>query len=210
MPPNARRALSLLTAPDLMDQVTDAFTTLGVVGEQTSALTAWLTLTSRLSDRPLGAVIQSSSAAGKSTLADAALALMPTEATVAYSAMTGQALYYLGETDLAHKVLSIAEEEGAARASYALEAARLRGPAVDRRGGQGPADRSPRHQHLRGHRSGGPAHDHHLGRVGRGAGQPPAGPGRRRGPRTRPGPSMWPSATPRRWRDWWPGPAGWT
>ena len=114
-------ALSLLTAPDLMDQVAGAFTTLGVVGEQTSALTAWLTLTSRLSDRPLGAVIQSSSSAGKSTLADAALALMPTEATVAYSAMTGQALYYLGETDLAHKVLSIAEEEGAARASYALK-----------------------------------------------------------------------------------------
>ena len=114
-------ALSLLSAPDLMDQVLDAFATLGVVGEQTAALTAWLTLTSRLSDRPLGAVIQSSSAAGKSTLADAALALMPKESTVAYSAMTGQALYYLGETDLAHKVLSIAEEEGAARASYALK-----------------------------------------------------------------------------------------
>jgi DNA primase len=114
-------ALSLLTSPDLIDQVARAFATLGVVGEQTSALTAWLTLTSRLSDRPLGAVIQSSSSAGKSTLADAALALMPKEATVAYSAMTGQALYYLGESDLAHKVLSIAEEEGAARASYALK-----------------------------------------------------------------------------------------
>jgi hypothetical protein len=114
-------ALSLLSAPDLMDQVAAAFSTLGVVGEQTSSLTAWLTLTSRLSDRPLGAVIQSSSSAGKSTLADAALALMPKEATVAYSAMTGQALYYLGESDLAHKVLSIAEEEGASRASYALK-----------------------------------------------------------------------------------------
>ena len=114
-------ALVLLHAPDLVEQVTSAFATLGVVGEQTAALTAWLTLTSRLSDRPLGAVIQSSSAAGKSTLAEAALALMPAEATVAYSAMTGQALYYLGERDLAHKVLSIAEDEGAARASYALK-----------------------------------------------------------------------------------------
>ena len=46
---------------------------------------------------------------------------MPDEATVSYSAMTGQALYYLGETDLAHKVLAIAEEEGAARATYALK-----------------------------------------------------------------------------------------
>ena len=35
--------------------------------------------------------------------------------------MTGQALYYLGETDLAHKILAIAEEEGAVRATYALK-----------------------------------------------------------------------------------------
>jgi hypothetical protein len=35
--------------------------------------------------------------------------------------MTGQALFYLGETDLKHKVLAIVEEEGAARASYALK-----------------------------------------------------------------------------------------
>lgn len=56
---------------------------------------AWLTLVSRLSDRPLGAVVQSSSAAGKSTLADAALSLLPPEAKVAYSAMTGQALLVL-------------------------------------------------------------------------------------------------------------------
>jgi hypothetical protein len=114
-------ALELLCSPRLLDKVTDAFGALGVVGERDGALAAWLTLTSRLSDRPLGAVVQSSSAAGKSTLADAALSLVPPEAKVAFSAMTGQALYYLGDTDLAHKVLSIAEEEGASRASYPLK-----------------------------------------------------------------------------------------
>jgi len=119
--PERERAMALLAAPDLIDRVAEAFGVLGVVGERDSALVAWLTLTSRLSDRPLGAVLQSSSSAGKSTLADAALSLMPDEATVVYSAMTGQALYYLGETDLAHKVLAIAEEEGAARATYALK-----------------------------------------------------------------------------------------
>ena len=35
--------------------------------------------------------------------------------------MTGQSLFYMGESDLAHKVLSIAEEEGASRAAYALK-----------------------------------------------------------------------------------------
>ena len=46
---------------------------------------------------------------------------MPEEERVSYSAMTGQSLFYMGETDLAHKVLAIAEEEGAERASYALK-----------------------------------------------------------------------------------------
>ena len=120
-PAEREHAMELLCSADLIDQVGRAFEILGVVGERDSALVAWLTLTSRLSDRPLGAVIQSSSSAGKSTLADAVLSLVPDEAKVSYSAMTGQALYYLGETDLAHRVLAIAEEEGAARATYALK-----------------------------------------------------------------------------------------
>lgn len=52
---------------------------------------------------------------------DAVLALMPDEAQVRYSAMTGQSLFYMGETSLKHKILAIAEEEGAAQASYALK-----------------------------------------------------------------------------------------
>jgi hypothetical protein len=52
---------------------------------------------------------------------DAVLAFVPPEERVQYSAMTGQALFYLGETDLKHKVLAVVEEEGAERASYALK-----------------------------------------------------------------------------------------
>ncbi|MFU9139254.1 DNA primase, partial [Erwinia tasmaniensis] len=65
--------------------------------------------------------IQSSSAAGKSSLMDAVLGLMPEEERVQYSAMTGQSLYYLGETSLQHKILAIAEEEGVRQAAYALK-----------------------------------------------------------------------------------------
>jgi hypothetical protein len=43
------------------------------------------------------------------------------EDQVKYSAMTGQSLYYLGETNLKHNILAIAEEEGAEKASYALK-----------------------------------------------------------------------------------------
>jgi DNA primase catalytic core len=122
MSPQMREAaLEWLLDPRLTSKVAEAFGVLGVVGEADAALVAWLVATSRLAERPLGAVIQSSSAAGKSTLSEAVLSLLAVEHKAAYSAMTGQALYYLGETDLSHKVLSIAENEGASRAAYALK-----------------------------------------------------------------------------------------
>jgi hypothetical protein len=46
---------------------------------------------------------------------------MPEEERVQYSAMTGQSLFYMGETNLSHKILAIAEEQGAQSASYALK-----------------------------------------------------------------------------------------
>jgi acyl dehydratase len=52
---------------------------------------------------------------------DALLAMLPADERVTYSAVTGQALFYLGETDLAHKLLAIAEDEGVSRAGYALK-----------------------------------------------------------------------------------------
>jgi hypothetical protein len=52
---------------------------------------------------------------------EAVLAFMPDEDKTKYSAMTGQSLFYMGEMDLKHKILGIAEEEGAHRASYALK-----------------------------------------------------------------------------------------
>ena len=58
-------------------------------------------------------IVQSSSAAGKSSLMDAVLAFVPEEQRVQYSAMTGQSLFYMGETNLKNKVLAIVEEEGA-------------------------------------------------------------------------------------------------
>ena len=38
-----------------------------------------------------------------------------------YSAMTGQSLFYMGKADLSHKILAVAEGEGAERASYPLK-----------------------------------------------------------------------------------------
>jgi len=91
------------------------------VGEETNKLVGYLAAVSRKLDNPLAVIIQSTSAAGKSALMNAVLAMIPEEEKIQYSAMTGQSLFYMGETNLKHKILAIAEEEGAEQASYALK-----------------------------------------------------------------------------------------
>jgi len=114
-------ALALLKDPDLIGRICCDFAACGIVGEETNAVVGYLAAVSRLLDKPLALIIQSSSAAGKSSLMDAVLALVPPSALVRYSAMTGQSLFYMGETNLKHRILAIAEEEGAQSASYALK-----------------------------------------------------------------------------------------
>ena len=114
-------ALELLNSPDLPARILADFEAAGVVGESTNKLVGYLAAVSRKLDRPLAVVIQSSSAAGKSSLMDAILSFVPEEERIQYSAMTGQSLFYMGQTNLKHKILAIAEEEGASRASYALK-----------------------------------------------------------------------------------------
>jgi len=114
-------ALALLRSPDLIGQIVRDLASCGVVGEATNLLAGYLATVSRKLDTPLAILIQSSSAAGKSALMDAVLAMVPEEERVQYSAMTGQSLFYLGETNLQHKILAIAEEEGVRQAAYALK-----------------------------------------------------------------------------------------
>jgi DNA primase catalytic core len=114
-------ALEFLRDPQLLERILADFERCGVVGEETNKLVSYLAVTSRLLEAPLAVLVQSSSAAGKSAIMEAVLATLPEEQRVQYSAMTGQSLFYMGETDLKHKVLAIVEEEGASRAAYALK-----------------------------------------------------------------------------------------
>jgi hypothetical protein len=114
-------ALALLRDPRLLERILFDFEACGVVGEEVNKLLGYLAAVSRKLEEPLAVIIQSSSAAGKSSLMEAILAFLPEEDRVKYSAMTGQSLFYMGETDLQHKVLAIVEEQGAERAAYALK-----------------------------------------------------------------------------------------
>jgi DNA primase len=142
------RALELLLDPDLAGRITADFARAGMAGEEANCLLGYLAAVSRKLPRPLAVIVQSTSAAGKSALMDAVLGFVPGEDRVRFSAMTGQSLFYMGEADLAHKVL----------------AAPVRRGAVDRLDREGPGDRPAGHQHLYGDRAGGDLPDHHRDR----------------------------------------------
>jgi len=120
-PEEREEALQWLREPNLIERLKQAFHLAGIIGEEANTLVAYLAGVSRKLERPLAIIIQSASAAGKSTLMDAVLSFFPEEDRIKYSAMTGQSLYYLGETNLQHKILAVVEEAGAEKASYALK-----------------------------------------------------------------------------------------
>jgi DNA primase catalytic core len=120
-PEEQAAALELLRDPRLLDRIVRDFERCGMVGEETNKLVGYLAAVSRMLESPLAVLVQSTSAAGKSALMESVLAFIPDEQRVEYSAMTGQALFYMGESDLKNKVLAIAEEEGVQRAAYALK-----------------------------------------------------------------------------------------
>ncbi|BFI52238.1 hypothetical protein KD3_05060 [Yersinia pseudotuberculosis] len=72
-------ALALLKDARLAERVVNDLASCGVVGESSNLLTGYLAAVSRKLDKPLAVLIQSSSAAGKSSLMDAVLGLMPEE-----------------------------------------------------------------------------------------------------------------------------------
>ncbi len=115
------KALAFLRDPELIERLSADFDRTGLVGEPINALVGYLAAVSRKLKSPLAIIVQSTSAAGKSALMEAVLAFMPEEDRMHYSAMTGQSLFYLGEKDLKHKILAIAEEEGVRKAAYALK-----------------------------------------------------------------------------------------
>jgi DNA primase len=138
-PEEREDAWAWLKAPNLIQRLREAFHQAGIIGEEVNTLVAYLAGVSRKLERPLAIIIQSASAAGKTTLMDAVLSFFPEEERVKYSAMTGQSLYYLGETNLKHKILAVVEEAGAEKASYALKLLQSEGELTIASTGKDPA-----------------------------------------------------------------------
>jgi len=114
-------ALQWLRSPNLSEQIVNDLDQCGMVGEAFNKLAAYLAVVSRKLTQPLAILIQSSSSAGKTTLMDSVLAMVPPEDQLRLSNLTGQSLYYLDSQAIRHKTLAISEEQGIAEASYALK-----------------------------------------------------------------------------------------
>ncbi len=105
---------------DLVGEILRDLEKLGLVGESTNKLMAYLAMTSRRMEDPLALQILSGSGAGKSHLQDGILSLCPEEDLIKLTSLTDRALFYKGEDSLKHKVLAVEEEAGASGARYAI------------------------------------------------------------------------------------------
>jgi DNA primase catalytic core len=120
-PEEEMKALALLREPKLLERIVADFALAGTVGEDTNKLLGYLIAISRKLDDPLSGLIVARSAAGKSSLLNAILDFVPDEDKEALTAMTTQALFYLPENGLKHKVLAVVEDEGSQSAAYPLK-----------------------------------------------------------------------------------------
>jgi hypothetical protein len=114
----SREALSFLRSPNLIELVSRDFNQIGFIGEETSRVFCYLAQISRFLESPLGILIVSRSGAGKSSLQEAVLKFIPEEVLENYARLSGKALFY--KKTLKHKVLAIAEDEGAQEAIYSI------------------------------------------------------------------------------------------
>lgn len=120
-PPEYDAAMAFLNDPNLIDRIMKDFEACGFIGEKNNLLAGYLGATSRKLRRPLGMIIQALSAAGKTSLMEAVLRLMPEEDVIQVTDLTKQALYYMGEDGMQNKILAICESGGAKKASFALK-----------------------------------------------------------------------------------------
>ena len=120
-PEEEAEALRLLKEPALFERILADYATAGTVGEDANKLLGYLIAVSRKLSDPLSGLIVSRSAAGKSALMNAILDFVPEEDKQVVTAMTTQALYYLPDDGLRHKVLAVVEDEGSGSASYPLK-----------------------------------------------------------------------------------------
>lgn len=99
---------ALARNPQILNVFQQAIRKRGVVGEETTACTLYLTLTSRVLDEQVSAAVKGPSGSGKSHTTEETVAFFPPEAVLEMTAMSEHALVYM-EEDFGHRTLVLYE-----------------------------------------------------------------------------------------------------
>ncbi len=119
-PDEREAAINFLMQPNLMQRTNDSIGKAGVIGEVGNRLLMYTIFTSRKRETPLHIISFGSSGAGKSHLQEKVAELIPEEDKVPSTSFTTNALYYMGEYNLQHKLILIEDMDGAETVMYAL------------------------------------------------------------------------------------------
>jgi hypothetical protein len=119
-PQEKEAAQQFLQQQNLMQVTNDCIGKSGVIGERYNRLLMYIIFTSRKRENPLHVISFGSSGAGKSHLQEKLAELIPEEDKITSTSLTSNALYYMGEYDMQHKVILIEDMDGAEAVLYAL------------------------------------------------------------------------------------------
>jgi len=130
-----QRAEAYLEKPGLLRRTSEDIGRAGVVGEEKNRLLMYLAFTSRLrggsrQGRPLHVLCLAPSGAGKTHLQETVGSLIPEEEKKEVTALTENALYYMGEEELKHKLLLIEDLGGAEETLYPIRELQSKGRLV--------------------------------------------------------------------------------
>jgi hypothetical protein len=105
----ASAAEEMLKAPNLIEQIGEDISAMGVIGEEDIAIGLYLVGTSRLLPKPLAAIVQGSSSSGKSHIVNIVASLFPSDEVILATQITPQALFYMPQDSLKHKFIVAGE-----------------------------------------------------------------------------------------------------
>lgn len=113
-------ATTFSSEQNLLNRTNDLIGKSGVIGEEKNRMRMFIIFLTRLMENPLHIISFGSSGAGKSHLQEKVAELIPEEDKVPSTSFTSNALYYMGEYDLQHKIILIEDMDGAEPVLYAL------------------------------------------------------------------------------------------
>ena len=115
-------ALTFLKSPDILFELEQWLTEIGIVGENYNKVALWIFLLSRKLDKPIHTVVFGQSSSGKSELVKKVLSTIPNEDVFEFTSMTARSLDYRDD-DMIGKVISISELNGSEEVAHTLRVA---------------------------------------------------------------------------------------